>query len=157
MSADTNRAAAIAGRPITTEATEGAWPLGERKQEEKMFVYVTGAKRSERKPRYDLIPSVALRRLAARYEMGLKHYGEHNWKLGLPFDDTLNHLIDHLLSYRDRRKALLQSYAEQGKDVPGPFELVEELRASEIDGDDLAAAAWGCFTLMALEESGRLQ
>jgi hypothetical protein len=102
---------------------------------EKMHEFPSGAKRAELKPRFDLIPSAPLRRLAARYEMGLK-YGEDNWKKGLPLSDTLNHIIDHLLIYRDKQKT----------------------SASIVDDydDDLAAAAWGCFALMWLEENDKL-
>lgn len=113
--------------------------------------FSTGGKRSERKPRYDLIPKEALVRLSARYEMGLK-YGEHNYKLGLPFDDTFNHIIDHLLSYKERRKAYFQAVSEEDTHLT----LDEWMTTRETDGDDLAGAAWGIFTIMHLEMSGRL-
>jgi hypothetical protein len=110
-------------------------PPPEESRPEKMYTFPSGAKRAELKPRFDLIPSLSLRRLAARYELGLK-YGEDNWKKGLPLSDTLNHIIDHLLIYRDKQKTSASI-------------------ADDYD-DDLAAAAWGCFALMWLGENGKL-
>lgn len=96
-----------------------------------MHTFPSGAKRSELKPRYDLIPASPLRRLAARYAMGAERYGEYNWQKGLPISDTLNHVIDHLLRYK-----------EQLNSPNVPFD----------PDDDLAAAAWGVFALMYYEE-----
>jgi hypothetical protein len=104
-----------------------------------MHTFPSGAKRSELKPRYDLIPSVPLRRLAARYAMGAERYGEYNWQKGLPISDTLNHVLDHLLKYRER-------YYQQHH---------QGLVPQGTPDDDLAAAAWGCFTLMWYEENNR--
>lgn len=69
------------------------------------FTFSSGARRSVRKPRFDLLLACrnALRRISDRFEMGLK-YGEHNYKKGLEFDDTVNHIFDHLESYVERRK-----------------------------------------------------
>lgn len=103
-------------------------------------------------PRYDLIPQTFLVRLAARFEMGLK-YGEHNYKKGLPFDDTLNHIIDHLLAYKERRKAYFQAQ-ENGH---AEYILLKEWMSKyETDGDDLAGAAWGIAAIMYLELMGGL-
>jgi hypothetical protein len=104
-------------------------------------------------PRYDLIPQIALVRIAARFEMGLK-YGEHNYKLGLPFDDTLNHIIDHLLNYKERRKEYFRC-KEEGR-LTTDNGLREWMKRTETDGDDLSAAAWGCIALMYLENCDRL-
>lgn len=97
-----------------------------------MHVFASGAKRSELKPRYDLIPKSPLKRLAHRYELGARSYGDWNWQKGLPAGDTLNHIIEHLLEWQRKR------------------------REGELSNDDdLAAAAWGCFALMWLEEKGK--
>jgi hypothetical protein len=86
--------------------------------EGKMEEFKSGARRSERKP---------------RYKLGAELYGEYNWQKGLPAGDTINHVIEHLLIWQENLK--------------------EGIEYSE---DDLAAAAWGCFALMWLEENGRL-
>lgn len=150
MSADVNRANAVAGRPISREATPGSWPLGG--PADQMITHVSGANRSEMKPRYDLIPQCALIRIAARFEMGLK-YGEHNYKLGLPFDDTLNHVIDHLLAYKERRKEFQRQTSEGNVST---ITLQEFVDYNAPDGDDLAAAAWGVIAMMYLEQKDRL-
>lgn len=130
------------------------------------YVQPGGATRFEKKPRFDLIASRPMKRIAARYEMGL-HHGEHNWKKGMPFDETYNHLIDHLHSYLYRRKryfelkengGLLDEYNTHAqivglKNLPT---LKEWMKATETDGDDLAAAAWNVIALMALEDEDKL-
>ena len=77
---------------------------------------------------YRLVPMEGLRRIAARYTLGL-HYGENNWKKGLRdkefLDERKNHMIEHLFKY------------------------LEEGNGSD---DNLAAVVWGCFTLMEAEK-----
>ena len=57
-----------------------------------------GAKRSKDADpwRFDLIPSCALRRLAAIYKEGAEKYGPANYKSGIPFSNIVNHLENHL-------------------------------------------------------------
>jgi hypothetical protein len=76
-------------------------------------------------PRFDLVPTGPLARLAARYELGARKYGEGAWLRGLNERDVLDHAIAHLLAHRDRMDG-----------------------ARETGDDDLAGAAWGCLTLM---------
>lgn len=68
--------------------------------------FSSGAKSSGTKPRYDLIPTWALQRIARRFELGAAKYGVDNWKKGLGdrefILDRINHAIDHLLIIRDR-------------------------------------------------------
>lgn len=135
----------------TKQDGQGAQPVP---PSEPVHTFTTGAQRSELKPRYDLIPRIALVRLAARFEMGLK-YGEHNYKKGLPFDDTFNHIIDHLYNYAQRRKAILQRAHEQGTSMDAGI-LYATMRNEETDGDDLSAAMWGIAAIMYLEANGRL-
>lgn len=116
--------------------------------------FPTGAQRSALMPRYDLLPKTFLERTAGRFELGIK-YGEHNYKQGLPFDDTFNHIIDHLYAYRERRKAILQAAFEM-KVEPTVEQIDALMTASETDGDDLAAASWGIAALMELERTDRL-
>lgn len=99
--------------------------------------FQSGATRSEIKPFWSAIPGENLRRIAYRatgaprgeallpangfkYEGGSRGYGYGNWRMGLPFRDTFNHVIDHLMTWKDN--------VEKGV----------------LDQDDhLAAAAWG--------------
>lgn len=100
--------------------------------------FPSGAKRSEKiKPRYDLIPSAPLRRLAERYALGADKYGEWNWQRGLSdpqfLKDGFNHIIDHLQKAKDSFLLGLQNSLD----------------------DDLAGAAWGCFMLMQAQEEAK--
>lgn len=90
---------------------------------EEMRVFESGCVRStdSDEVRYDLIPPIALRRLAARYKMGADKYGEYNWQKGMPLGVVINHLQNHLEKFK----------------LEGC-----------IDDDNLAAIAWGAFALM---------
>jgi hypothetical protein len=86
----------------------------------------TGATRSKLDGmRYDLISPFGLQRLAARYALGAKNFGDNNWRKGMPFSALMNHLMHHLAMYL----------------------------AGERDDDHLAAAAWGLFAMMEQEET----
>jgi len=67
-----------------------------------MWAAASGAKRSKKMPRYDLIPRAVLMCLADRLEMGAEKYGEWNWQKGLEdaqwMKDGLNHMQHHLSS-----------------------------------------------------------
>jgi hypothetical protein len=89
--------------------------------------FATGAKREHLADRFDLIPPLVLRRLARRYALGAKKYGERNYQKGLPVSDVFNHALEHLLQwYEDLRNACLSS------------------------DDHLAAALWNIATLIEL-------
>jgi hypothetical protein len=66
-------------------------------------VFESGAKSSEKKPRYDLIPACALRRYAERCTLGAECHGDDNWKRGKDDPayilDRLNHTFEHLMKY----------------------------------------------------------
>lgn len=98
----------------------------------------SGAKSSSWRPRYDLIPLSGLRRLAERYGSGAKAYGEWNWQKGIDdpeyVRDRLNHAIEHLILYAQKNAT-----------------------GQKNDDDDLAAAAWGCFFLMEVEERKNIE
>lgn len=57
----------------------------------------TGSKRDSRegKGRYDLLPPIAIRRLAQLYERGAVKYGDHNWQKGQPLSRYLDSAIRH--------------------------------------------------------------
>lgn len=101
----------------------------EREFDEVFKEFKSGAKRSAEAPRYDLIPWAGLRRLALRYGMGAKKYGEFNWQKGLEDKEFVNqfkaHLIEHVWAF---------------------------LRDGCTLDDNLAAIAWGAFALMEVEE-----
>ena len=80
-------------------------------------------------PRFDLIPTQPLERLAARYALGAEIYGVGAWKTGLDERDIVNHAIAHLLAHRDRLDG-----------------------APETGDDDAAAVAWAGLTLMWYQE-----
>ena len=131
----------IAGRPFTSKThdllsthTAQAAGIGALDSGTKMHTFPSGARRSELKPRYDLIPSGPLRRLADRYTLGANLYGDYNWQKGMPLSDTFNHILDHLYRWNSRRN--------------------DPHKQAQPPDDDLAAAAWGCFALMYFEEHG---
>ena len=66
-------------------------------------VFESGAKSSEEKPRYDLIPACALEREAIRMAEGARVHGENNYQKGKNdptfITDRINHLIEHALKY----------------------------------------------------------
>lgn len=74
--------------------------------------------------RFDLISPIGHRRLAARYAMGAERYGDHNYLRGIPFSNIINHLEAHL----------------------------NKFKMGDTTDDNLAAIAWGAFTLMTFEE-----
>lgn len=63
----------------------------------------SGAVSSEQKPRYDLIPAVALEREAIRMAEGAAVHGENNYQKGkgdpVFFKDRVNHLLEHAIKY----------------------------------------------------------
>lgn len=68
-----------------------------------MAVFASGAKSSEQKPRYDLIPIEAQEREAIRMAEGAVAHGENNYRQGVNdpafVADRVNHLIEHALKY----------------------------------------------------------
>jgi len=129
--------------------------LREKFQQEEMHQFPTGAKRSSKMPRYDLIPKIALDRLAQRFtgdiinnipSGGALKYGEGNWEKGLPTSDVINHIINHITSASNHFRIALT----QTKDM----ELVRgSFHAAMQRDDDLAAAMWGLCVLMHQEET----
>jgi hypothetical protein len=79
---------------------------------------------SQGKGRYDLLPVLALRRLAQLYERGAIKYDAHNWEKGIPvwrmFDSGIRHANDAL--------------------------------SGKIDEDHLAGAVWNLLGIMEYEE-----
>lgn len=84
--------------------------------------FKTGARRDvqEDKPRYDLIPVAALKRLADLYARGAVKYGENNYQKGIPFSRVYASMFRHLIQFRE----------------------------GDISEDHLAAVAWNAFAIM---------
>ncbi len=60
--------------------------------------FETGAVRSADADgvRFDLITPIGLRKIAERYALGAKKYGDNNWLKGIPASDLVNHGLRHL-------------------------------------------------------------
>lgn len=88
--------------------------------------FETGARRDTQdgKPRFGLIPSEPLRRLAFHYTNGAVKYGENNWTKGIPMSRSWESLERH----------------------------VQDFKAGKTDEDHLAAIAWNAFALMWYQE-----
>lgn len=102
--------------------------------------WATGAVREsdDGKPRYDLIPALAMRRVAHRFADGAEKYGENNWQKGIPRQQILASALRHIEAWR--------CFYEEAGDA--------ELNvAEELEEDHLAAAVWGLLVLMQYEET----
>lgn len=68
-----------------------------------MAEFASGARSSERKPRYHLIPIEALSREAIRMGEGADAHGENNYQKGADdpafIADRINHMLEHALLY----------------------------------------------------------
>jgi len=78
--------------------------------------FSTGSRRDTRegKGRFDLIPTLPLRRLARHYENGAVKYGDRNWEKGQPLgryiDSAMRHLICVLEGQTDEDHASAVSW-----------------------------------------------
>lgn len=79
-----------AGRPFVVKDS------GKRQE------FETGARRDiqEGKGRFDLIPTLPVRRLAVHYENGARKYGDNNWQKGMPLRRYLDSAERHLNSLK---------------------------------------------------------
>lgn len=68
-----------------------------------MTTFDSGAKSTEKKPRYDLLPLEGVQRGAQRMAEGAASHGERNYERGVSdpafIKDRENHLIEHALLY----------------------------------------------------------
>jgi len=93
--------------------------------------YGTGATRdaAKGKGRFDLIPDLALARLAGVYERGALNHGARNWEQGLPISRLIDSATRHLVQYK------------MSKYMP------------ELDDEDhLAHSAWNILAIIHMEE-----
>jgi len=65
--------------------------------------YGTGAVRDtdEGKPRYELIPVAALRRVAQHYANGARKYSDRNWEKGIPISRCYAGALRHLYAFQE--------------------------------------------------------
>ena len=85
----------------------------------------TGSVRDSRdgKGRYDLVPPIAMRRLAKHYENGAVKYGDRNWEGGQPMSRYWDSMVRHAFNYLEGDRS----------------------------EDHLAAVAWNAFAMMHTE------
>lgn len=88
--------------------------------------FATGSVRDTRKGkgRFDLIPPLAMMRIAKHFEAGADKYGDRNWEKGQP----------------------LSRFYDSGR------RHLERYWAGEADEDHLAAAVWNFMAMMHFEE-----
>jgi dATP/dGTP diphosphohydrolase len=73
------------------------------KHPRKLRHFTGGARRTDRKPRFDLIPIEFLEAVAAVLTRGAARYGPFNWKRGQKdfFLDAWNHAFVHLQKFKE--------------------------------------------------------
>lgn len=88
--------------------------------------FETGAVRDMQvgKGRCDLLPPLAILRLARHFEEGAKKYGERNWEKGIPINSFIDSSLRHIFKYM----------------------------AGEDDEDHLVAAAWNLMCALETED-----
>jgi hypothetical protein len=66
-------------------------------------IFETGAKQSieGKLERYDLIPYIALKKLAETYGLGAQRYGIDNWQRGIPFSSLISRALRHIYLWLD--------------------------------------------------------
>lgn len=136
-------------------------------RDEEKHVYSTGAMRSHRMIRYDLIPKCAIDRLAKRFTGeinedggiptgGAYKYGESNWERGLPTSDVINHVMNHLTNwveeFRSQMAYNINKISKDKEEIMSNVRMV--MKSQSREDDDLAAAMWGLCVLMYQEETG---
>lgn len=68
--------------------------------------FSTGAQRDiqKGKGRFDLLPPIAIRRLAKHFENGAAKYGDENWKKGIPLRRYLDSGLRHAFQVLECKK-----------------------------------------------------
>lgn len=108
------------------EAHKRFMNIGEIKDSGNRREFETGAVRdmAEGKGRCDLLPAVAILRLAKHFERGAIKYSDRNWEKGIPLHSFIDSAIRHTMKYLD----------------------------GQHDEDHLCAAAWNLICAMWTEE-----
>jgi len=124
-----------------------------------MHTFATGAKRSERMPRYDLVVHDLIRRIAERAtgeetpngpSGGALKYGEGNWERGLPTSDVFNHIIHHLGRLQEEFRDGLSIASRYDGQEPWPLRMDairNRINAFLAEDDHIGAVGWGLMVL----------
>ncbi len=93
--------------------------------------FESGAMRDldDNKPRYELIPVEALKRVAMLYASGAKKYSDDNWKKGMPYKRVLGSLLRHVHNFQE----------------------------GDVSEDHLAAVVFNAMAIMYYQEKGMTQ
>ena len=77
------------------------------KDSDKKQTFKSGAMRDvdDNKPRYELIPVEALKRVAMLYTAGAKKYSEDNWRKGMPYRRAYASLLRHAFAFSEGNTA----------------------------------------------------
>jgi len=106
---------------------------GERRE------FSTGSVRDKRegKGRFDLIPTIALKRLAQHYENGAVKYGDRNWEKGQPLSSYMDSLIRHAYAFMggDRSEDHLSAIAWNAMSVIFTEEMIRTKKLPESFND----------------------
>lgn len=100
----------------------GKFQLTSSSRDEKI-TFASGASSSGKLPRFDLIPRIALQKLAERFTLGSIKYGDFNYKKGFNDKKFILDRINHLRNHCDA--------------------LISPKNAEEWDDDNIAAILWG--------------
>jgi hypothetical protein len=123
-----------------------------------LHTYPTGAKRSGRVIRYDLLVHSLLERIAQRAtgsvdesgqaDGGALKYGEGNWERGLPTSDVINHIMAHMLHLQDAfRRGLAYVAATEGTWEDRMESVRYGLNSALEEEDHIGAVGWGLMVL----------
>ena len=69
-----------------------------KRSAEGILTNANGAKQTDLRARYDLLPALAVAEVAGVLNRGAEKYGEDNWR-GLSVNEILNHVIGHAIAY----------------------------------------------------------
>lgn len=77
--------------------------------------FTSGAVRDmqEGKGRCDLLPPLAILRLARHFEMGAKKYGDRNWEKGILINSFIDSAIRHIMKYMAGQQTLPETLQQQ--------------------------------------------
>lgn len=114
------------GAPVDIKLTSDAQRFFTKDSGERQD-FDTGARRDVQtgKPRFDLIPTVSLTRLANLYAAGAEKYGDNNWQKGMPVSRCYASAFRHLIQWAE----------------------------GDRDEDHAAAVAWNMFAIMHYEDT----
>lgn len=82
---------------------------------ETILINDKGGQGSDIGVRFDLLPAVAMRKIAARFAMGVKKYKEWNW-LNCPTSEHINHLEGHVNEYQEIQQWAKENFYADGSE-----------------------------------------